>query len=111
MLKDLKEAEIKEGQEAIKKKISDLKSAQETDLQKSDKVKKATVEEIIDLGMKQSAGQVQLATCGEAHLDGELDDVAKDHLLDLTVSEGNMLRQPRAEVLEHRVVLDKRLAQ
>jgi len=43
------------------------------------KVKKATVEEIIDLGMKQAGGQVQISTCGEARLDGELDSVASDY--------------------------------
>lgn len=45
------------------------------------KVKKATVEEIIDLGMKQAGGQVQLQTAGQARLDGSLDDVASDYSL------------------------------
>ena len=45
------------------------------------KVKKATVEEIIDLGMKQSAQQVQVAAAGEAKLEGSLDSVADRYSL------------------------------
>lgn len=45
------------------------------------KVKKATVEEIIDLGMKQSAQQVQVRAAGEAKLDSTLDSVADGYSL------------------------------
>ena len=45
------------------------------------KVKKATVEEIIDLAMKQAGGQLQVSTCGEATLEGSLDDVAEKYTL------------------------------
>lgn len=45
------------------------------------KVKKATVQELIDLGMKQSAQQVQVQAAGEAQLDGTLDSVAEDYSL------------------------------
>ena len=45
------------------------------------KVKKATVEEIIDLGMKQSAQQVQVRAAGEAKLDASLDSVADSYSL------------------------------
>ena len=45
------------------------------------KVKKATVEEIIDLGMKQSAQQVQVRAAGEARLESSIDSVADDYSL------------------------------
>ena len=45
------------------------------------KVKKATVEEIIDLGMKQSAQQVQVRAAGEARLESSVDSVADSYSL------------------------------
>ena len=44
-------------------------------------IKKATVEQCIDVGMQQSSAQVQLNTCGEARLaDGaSIDDVASTY--------------------------------
>ena len=45
------------------------------------KVKKATVEEVIDLGMKQSAQQVQVRAAGEARLESPIDSIADDYSL------------------------------
>ncbi len=53
------------------------------------RINKATVEQLIDVGMQQSGNQVQIQTVGEARLVGEVEDLAEsyndDQPLDFTV--------------------------
>jgi trigger factor len=45
------------------------------------KIKVATVEQLIDVGMQQGGSQVQIPTLGQARLDGEVEDLAAEYKL------------------------------